>query len=134
MNGHEAILNGTQDLHNSQNPGKVQRVRLPHTWQKWTVDSRIFRWTSTPAGVDRRPIKRKRNRFSSFLVGVILHLRNMSVEFLISSLSLEEKVSLLAGESYWRTASLPKHGIKPIKVSIDCVEIHGLRQLIHHIV
>ncbi|KAL2784704.1 glycoside hydrolase superfamily [Aspergillus keveii] len=41
----------------------------------------------------------------------------MSTESLIQSLSLEEKVSLLAGHSYWRTASLPQHGIKPIKYS-----------------
>ncbi|KAL3484523.1 glycoside hydrolase superfamily [Aspergillus germanicus] len=41
----------------------------------------------------------------------------MSTELLIQSLSLEEKVSLLAGHSYWRTASLPQHGIKPIKYS-----------------
>ncbi|KAJ5934466.1 hypothetical protein N7466_004013 [Penicillium verhagenii] len=41
----------------------------------------------------------------------------MSFKSLIQSLSLEEKVSLLAGDSYWRTASLPDHGIKAIKYS-----------------
>ncbi|KAJ5381838.1 uncharacterized protein N7496_004266 [Penicillium cataractarum] len=39
----------------------------------------------------------------------------MSVEQLVQSLSLEEKVSLLAGKSYWRTAGLAKYNIKPIK-------------------
>ncbi|KAJ5653668.1 hypothetical protein N7490_000671 [Penicillium lividum] len=41
----------------------------------------------------------------------------MSVESLVRSLSLEQKVSLLAGASYWHTAGLPDHGIKPIKYS-----------------
>jgi beta-glucosidase len=40
----------------------------------------------------------------------------MSAEQIIQSLSLEEKVSLLAGKSYWRTAGLSKYSIKPIKV------------------
>lgn len=34
----------------------------------------------------------------------------------LQRLSLEEKVSLLAGASYWRTARLPEHEIKAIKV------------------
>lgn len=42
----------------------------------------------------------------------------MSNEHLIQSLSLEEKVSLLAGKSYWRTAGLSKYNIKPIKVQV----------------
>jgi hypothetical protein len=42
----------------------------------------------------------------------------MSVEQLIQSLSLEEKVSLLAGKSYWRTAGVAKYNIKPIKVQV----------------
>ncbi|KAL3475942.1 glycoside hydrolase [Aspergillus californicus] len=41
----------------------------------------------------------------------------MNSQSLIQTLSLEEKVSLLAGHSYWRTASLPKYGIRPIKYS-----------------
>ncbi|OOQ89103.1 hypothetical protein PEBR_10647 [Penicillium brasilianum] len=41
----------------------------------------------------------------------------MSLEQLVQSLSLEEKVSLLAGKSYWRTAGLAKYNIKPIKYS-----------------
>ncbi|KAL4862362.1 glycoside hydrolase superfamily [Aspergillus spectabilis] len=41
----------------------------------------------------------------------------MSSQSLIQSLSLEEKVSLLAGHSYWRTAGLPKHNIRSIKYS-----------------
>ncbi|KAJ5728550.1 uncharacterized protein N7483_003058 [Penicillium malachiteum] len=35
----------------------------------------------------------------------------------LQHLSLEEKVSLLAGASYWRTVSLPQHNIRQIKCS-----------------
>ncbi|KAJ5634909.1 hypothetical protein N7528_002751 [Penicillium herquei] len=35
----------------------------------------------------------------------------------LDRLSLEEKVSLLAGASYWRTVSLPQHNIREIKCS-----------------
>lgn len=38
-------------------------------------------------------------------------------EVLLSSLTLEEKLSLIAGESQWRTASIERLGIPSLKVS-----------------
>jgi hypothetical protein len=40
-------------------------------------------------------------------------------ETILHKLSLEQKVSLLAGKSYWRTSSIQEHGVKAIKVSRD---------------
>lgn len=45
---------------------------------------------------------------------------NMSskVETLLQSLTLEEKISLLAGKDFWETVPIPQKGVPAIKVWI----------------
>jgi beta-glucosidase len=40
-----------------------------------------------------------------------------TIQSLLNDLTLEEKVSLLAGESFWATVPIPRLGIPPLKVS-----------------
>lgn len=40
---------------------------------------------------------------------------------LVLRLSLEQKISLISGESYWRTQGIPEHGIRAVKVSLITV-------------
>lgn len=39
------------------------------------------------------------------------------IEYLLSSLTLDEKISLIAGKSQWRTADIERLGIPSLKVS-----------------
>jgi hypothetical protein len=41
----------------------------------------------------------------------------VDIDALVSKLTLEEKLSLLAGESTWRTCAIPRLGIPNLKVS-----------------
>ena len=46
------------------------------------------------------------------------------IESLLSSLTLDEKISLIAGKSQWRTADIERLGIPSLKVSQvseDCI-------------
>ncbi|CAI6078387.1 unnamed protein product [Clonostachys chloroleuca] len=53
--------------------------------------------------------------------------RLLDVEELISQLSVDEKVSLLAGKDIWHTTSLPRHSIPSIRVSDGPNGIRGTR-------
>ncbi|TPX11112.1 uncharacterized protein E0L32_007973 [Thyridium curvatum] len=43
--------------------------------------------------------------------------KSVDIEALIASLTLEEKITLLAGQSFWDTAAIPEKGIPSIKTS-----------------
>lgn len=44
-------------------------------------------------------------------------IMSAKIETVLSSLTLEEKVSLLAGKDFWETVPIPDKGVPAIKVS-----------------
>lgn len=50
------------------------------------------------------------------LVYLQLFKMDVKIEDILQTLTLEEKVSLLAGKDFWQTVPVPEKGVPPIKV------------------
>ncbi|KAK4552012.1 beta-glucosidase [Recurvomyces mirabilis] len=54
-------------------------------------------------------------------------MASIDVEKVLSELTLDEKISLLAGTDFWHTAAIPKHGIPSLRTSDGPNGVRGTR-------